>query len=259
MQSLPSNHSLHVMMKAEGVSQIFKVPLFPSLVSALLLSLAAATFLFPSESIAQRTDFQAWTLVTTNISLDADKKWFFYMEAQPRVGNDVSRLERILIRPAAGYNINKSVSLFLGYGWTPTFSNSEYESDFRNENRIWQQILISHSDFGLDWQHRIRQEQRMIDDASGVSNRTRYLLRGSYKFCDSDDWGITGYNELFVNLNSVERGPRAGFDRDRFFLGPFYTSGAGRYEVGYLGEYGKRFSSDDRMVNALMFFAHFTL
>ena len=181
------------------------------------------------------------------------------MEAQPRVGNEVSRLERLLIRPAAGYNLNKNVSLFLGYAWTPTFSNTQYESDFRNESRIWQQVLIKHSDFGFDWQHRIRQEQRMIDDASGVSNRTRYLLRGSYKFCDTDNWGITGYNELFVTLNSVDRGPRAGFDRDRFFFGPFFTSGFGRYEAGYLGEYGKRFGSDDRMINALMLSANFNL
>jgi hypothetical protein len=121
LQSFPSNHSLHVMKKAGEVSKIFSRPLFSPLVSALLLSAAVATLLCPLESIAQRTDSQAWTLVTTNISLDADKKWFFYMEAQPRVGNDVSRLERILIRPAAGYNINKRVSLFLGYGWIPTF------------------------------------------------------------------------------------------------------------------------------------------
>ena len=51
----------------------------------------------------------------------------------------------------------------------------------------------------------------MIDDASSVSNRTRYLLRGSYRFCNYQDFGLTGYNELFVALNSVERGPRAGF------------------------------------------------
>lgn len=207
---------------------------------------------------AQRTDFQAWSLVTANISLDQEKKWLFYMEAQPRVGDDITRLERLLIRPAIGYNYDKNIAFYLGYAWTPTFMDSSYQEDFRNEQRIWQQMLIKHSDFGLDWQHRLREEQRIIDDASSVSNRFRYLLRGSYRFCDCQDFGLTGYNELFVTFNTVERGPRAGFDRDRFFFGPYIADGAARYEIGYLGEYGKRFGSSDRMINALMVSAQYS-
>jgi hypothetical protein len=215
----------------------------------LLLSLF---LLVTSPALAQRSDFQAWSQLTTQIAIDDQKKWLFYFEAQPRVGDDVSRLERLLLRPAIGYNIDEDITLYLGYGWTPTYTNAEYEGDFLNENRIWQQILIKKSAFGLDWQHRLREEQRMIQDTSSVANRFRYLLRGSYKFCDCQDFGLTGYNELFVNINTVEGGPRAGFDRDRFFFGPFLQQGNARYEVGYLGEFGKRFGRDDRMVNALM-------
>ena len=169
-------------------------------------------------SYAQRTDFQAWTLVTGQVALDSDKRWLFYMEAQPRVGDDITRLERLLIRPAVGYNYSESISFYLGYAWTPTYMNSSYDEDFRNEQRIWQQMVIKHSSFGLDWQHRLREEQRFIDDAGSASNRFRYLLRGSYRFCDCQDFGLTGYNEVFVTLNSVSNGPRAGFDRDRFFF-----------------------------------------
>lgn len=221
-----------------------------------ILALLFVFVLFAGKAYAQRTDIQQWTLVTANISFDTEKKWLFYMEAQPRIGDDVSRLERLLIRPAVGYNINEHLTAYLGYAWTPTFMNSSYDEDFRNEQRIWQQLLYKHDLWGLNWQHRLRQEQRIIDDASSTSNRTRYLLRGSYLFRDSD-YGLTGYNELFVTENSVDRGPRAGFDRDRFFFGPFLQSGPGRYEVGYLGEYGKRFGSDDRMINALMVSAAF--
>lgn len=212
----------------------------------LLLSLLCA-----ASASAQRTDFQAWSQLTTQFTLDKEKKWLFYFEAQPRVGDDISRLERLLIRPAIGYNYDKNITFYLGYGWTPTSTDSEYEGDFRNENRIWQQMSIKQSALGLDWVHRLREEQRMIDDASSVSNRFRYLLRGSYQFCDCQDFGLTGYNELFVTLNSVERGPRAGFDRNRFFFGPFWGDSKARFEVGYLGEYGKRFGNDDRMINAV--------
>ncbi len=206
---------------------------------------------------AQQTDFQSWTLVTAQKTLDSDKKWLMYAEAQPRVGDDISRLERLLIRPALGYNVTKSTTFYLGYAWTPTFYNTHYEGDFRNEQRIWQQVLYKHDWLGLAWQHRLRQEQRFIDDVASTSHRTRYLVRGSYRLAESYDAGLTGYNELFVTENSVERGPRAGFDRDRFFFGPYVVAGAGRYEIGYLGEYGKRFGNDDRMINAIMVAANY--
>jgi hypothetical protein len=206
---------------------------------------------------AQQTDFQSWTLVTAQTTLDYDKRWLLYAEAQPRVGDDISRLERLLLRPAVGYNYTKSTTFYLGYAWTPTFYTTKYEEDFRNEQRIWQQILYKHDMLGLAWQHRLRQEQRFIDDASSTSHRTRYLLRGSYRMSESYNAGLTGYNELFITENSVQRGPRAGFDRNRFFFGPYIVAGAGRYEVGYLGEYGKRFGNDDRMINAIMVAANY--
>jgi hypothetical protein len=207
---------------------------------------------------AQRTDIQSWSLVTAQVNLDSDKKWLLYAEAQPRIGDNISRLERLLLRPALGYNFTKSTTFYLGYAWTPTFMNSDYDEDFRNEQRIWQQVLYKHELLGLSWQHRLRQEQRFIDDASSASNRTRYLLRGSYRIAEAYDAGLTGYNELFVTENSVERGPRAGFDRDRFFFGSYLVSGPGRYEIGYLGEYGKRFGNSDRMINAIMVTANYS-
>ena len=206
---------------------------------------------------AQRTDFQSWTLVTAQTTLDSDKRWLLYTEAQPRVGDDISRLERLLLRPALGYNVSKSTTIYLGYAWTPTFYDTHYNEDFRNEQRLWQQILYKHDWLGLAWQHRLRQEQRFIEDASSTSNRTRYLLRGSYQLSESYDAGLTGYNELFVTENSVHKGPRTGFDRDRFFFGPYIVAGKGRYEVGYLGEYGKRFGNNDRMINAVMVAANY--
>lgn len=226
----------------------------PAVCAALILCLC---LIGAHKAHAQRSDFQSWTLVTVQTPLDADKKWLVYAEAQPRVGDDISRLERLLLRPALGYSLSKSTTLYLGYAWTPTFTDAHYNEDFRNEQRIWQQVLYRHEWLGLAWQHRLRQEQRFIDDASSASNRTRYLLRGSYRLAESYDAGLTGYNELFVTENSVERGPRAGFDRDRFFFGPYVVAGKGRYEIGYLGEYGKRFGNDDRMINAIMVAANY--
>ncbi|MEY4667477.1 MAG: hypothetical protein RL518_176 [Pseudomonadota bacterium] len=223
-----------------------------------LVALLFATLALCGASItntyAQSSDWQSWTQVITQVKVN--QEWFSYMEVQPRVGDDISRMERLLIRPAVGYNINPNIALFLGYGWTPTFMNKHYEEDFRNENRIWQQVLVKDSRWGFDWQHRLRQEQRFIEDAAGPSNRTRYLLRGSYALSDSGNFGLTGYNEIFVTLNSQHNGPKGGFDRDRFFFGPYFKQGPGRYEVGYLGEYAQKFDEDGgRYINAIMVMA----
>jgi len=225
---------------------------------SVLCGVVSIVAFFTSESRAQKTDFQSWNQVTATVNLDSRKEWFAYMEAQPRIGDDISRLERLLIRPALGYNLTDKVAVYLGYAWTPTFTNASYDRDFRNENRIWQQLLYKHDLWGLQWQHRLRQEQRIIEDASGTSNRTRYLIRGSYGLSPDGYFGLTGYNELFVTENGTKRGPIGGFDRDRFFFGPYVKSGPGRYEVGYLGEYARQFGNDSRMINAILVSANYS-
>jgi hypothetical protein len=217
-----------------------------------LLSVAIAALFMgaPLPAVAQRTDVQGWALATANISLTDDARWSLYLEAQARLGDDLSQLERLLLRPAVGRRLSNDVSLFLGYAWTPTFTDTRYESEFRSEHRIWQQLVVRHGGGGLAWQHRIRQEQRFLDNASGASHRTRHLLRAST--IPAGNLGLTGYHELFVTWNSVERGPEAGFDRSRVFVGPFLTRGPVRYEAGYVGEYGRRFGNQDRIIHALL-------
>ncbi len=203
------------------------------------------------------TDFQDWTLLTAHVKLDDEKKYQLYFEVQPRVGDNWQHMERLLVRPAVVYNLNSSLALYLGYAWTPLFMDSQYRRDYRDENRIWQQVLYKHSLVGVQWQHRLRQEQRFIEHADGVSNRFRCLLKGSYALTEDGSFGLTGYNELFVTLNSVAGGQWSGYDRDRFFAGPYWIVNNARFEVGYLGEHAKKFGNDERYINALMIFANF--
>ncbi len=218
----------------------------------LILSILIGTNL-NSNAHGQNTDFQSWLLVTKNFELN--DKLFIYTEAQARQGNDFRRFERILLRPALGYKLNENLDLFLGYAWTPTFFNSSYRRNFREEHRIWQQAIYKHSFLDINWLHRFRQEQRFLQSASNVANRSRYLLKGSYNL--KANYGLTAYNELFVSLNTVRNGPKAGFDRNRLFAGFFYTKDDARYELGYVGEYGRRFGDTDRVINSLFLGANF--
>jgi hypothetical protein len=222
------------------------------------LTCTALAIAFPVTAVAQQHDVQSWSLVTANIALPGDARWFLYLEAQARLGDDVSRMERLLLRPALGHQLSDDVAVSLGYAWTPTFTNTSYETDFRSEHRIWQQAVIRHGGAGLSWQHRIRQEQRMIDETSGTSHRTRHLVRASLAPGIGRRIGVTGYHELFITWNSVDGGPRAGFDRSRIFIGPYLTRDHVRYEAGYVGEYGRRFGNNDRIIHALLVSANMT-
>jgi hypothetical protein len=224
---------------------------FKFLIFAVILN-----FLICAGASAQQTDFQSWNTINTNYHLN--EKWLITLETQARFVDDFEKLGSTLVRPALGYNLNEKLTVYLGYAWTPNYTNSEYEDDFRNEHRVWQQVTYKQNFLGLDWQHRLRQEQRFIEHTdSTTANRTRYALKGSYKFSESDNYGLTGSNEIFVNLNSVDQGPKAGFDRYRYFFGPFFEVGNARYELGYQGEFGKRFGDDDRVINALSLSATF--
>ena len=216
-----------------------------------LVFLLASLFTLICRSEATPTDFEGWASASALTSLDDAKTYQLFLELQPRIGDDWHRAALVLVRPAVVYNPTKALSLYTGYAWHPTFYNSNYHRDYRDEQRLWQQVIYRHDLWGTAWLHRLRQEQRKIEHTDGISNRTRYLLRGSYGLTDAGDVGITTFEELMINLNGVDGGPWAGYDRSRVFLGPYWLVGSTRYEIGYLGEHAKRFGDDERWVNAI--------
>lgn len=205
-----------------------------------------------SSVFAQRSDFQSWTSLGAAIPIDKKKRWSMLTEVQPRVGNNVQRLERFLILTSISHALSQSVDIALGHGWTPGYMNSNYDDDFRNENRTFQALSIKHTVGDWSFRYRFLEEQRFIEDASGLSNRLRLLVGGSMTMFKQSDAGLSFWNDYFINLNSVRLGPQAGFDRDRFFFGPYLNQNSVRYEIGYLGEFGAHFGADERMINAFM-------
>lgn len=196
-------------------------------------------------------DFEGWLLINSHIALDEQKRFQIYLEEQPRVGNNWRRAATNQIRAAINYNPTNEIGLYLGYAWTPAFYDADYHHDYRDEQRFWQQLGYKHDLFGIKWFHRLRQEQRLITRTDGVLNRSRYLLRGSYGLTPSGDFGLTGFDELMVNLNGIDNGPSGGYDRNRIFFGPYWLVGTSRYEVGYLGEHLKQFGDDARWAHAV--------
>lgn len=170
--------------------------------------------------------------------------WGWYAEAQTRLNEGYQsgepanarqlRNNRQMYRPAVRYLPygNGSLQLHLGYAWTPNQSPS------RDESRIYQQALWQDDGDDFWWALRGRLEQRWIENASGASHRVRLFGRAQKYLASSKSFGIALTGEAFWGLNSVDGGPKEGFDQTRIFIGPHFKLNAQtRFEFGYLNNY----------------------
>lgn len=209
------------------------LPLLSSRRAALLSAALAATAAVaaPSPAHAYDIDSQAWGLFTFNARYPSGLR--LYAEVQPRQGDDYSRFSQLLVRPAVGYHVTPKISAWLGYGWTPSFL-----PEYNNENRVFQQVLHEDSFRGMGLTNRFRLEERWIEGAGGTSVRVRHQTRISKPLGRERRWAAIAYDELFWNLNSTLRGPQAGYDQNRVYVGAGYnTDRHTRVELGYLASF----------------------
>lgn len=157
-------------------------------------------------------DFRIWAPVYLTVPLGESMKG--YMEANPRFSDNASTIDQLLVRPALGYQVTPTISLWQGYAWI-----TNYEPGFSQEHRLFQQLIYARkfSDFKIF--SRSRLEERWIDDAIGTSLRARTMLRGDIPLPVFPALSLAAYDEIFVNLNSIRQGPESGFDQNRTFVG----------------------------------------
>jgi len=214
-----------------------------------VLALLVASGLMLSGSIAAHQDndiqdFQTWgqihatgkfeSLGITNPKL-ANFRW--WMEGQGRFGDNTSQFSQALIRPALGYQVNRTTSVWLGVAWAPTtqpFTNRAFD-----EIRGWQQLLWSDRfSFGT-LTSRTRFEERASPwTSSNVQHRYRQLVKLLIPIPQAPGFGLVLQDEIFVGMNTADWGPRTGFDNNRAFAGVAYTINKNaRTEIGYMNHY----------------------
>jgi hypothetical protein len=211
--------------------------------AAFALALAAA----PAPARALDHDVQSWSLFVAQGYVTPHVRW--YGEAQPRFGDDVSELDRLLLRAALGYQIAPGVSAWAGYAWTPLFSPA-----FKDEHRPFQQLLFEHKFGPLFLVNRTRFEQRFIEGADGPSLRARHMVRGVLRFADSP-LGVAAYEEVFFTFNRPGGAPASGFDQNRAFAGlNLQATSVLQVELGYMNNFVNRPApAEDRMNHNLVF------
>lgn len=182
------------------------------------------------KTATSKEDFRLWAPVFLTVSLPA--RFIAYMEVNPRIGDDVTNIDQLLLRPAIGYKLTDNWSIWQGYAWVGNFNQTptpHLPSNFVGENRIWQQATYTQNFESFKFMARTRMEERWIDHASGTALRFRQMFKLTYPLPMAPDWALVGFDEIFMNLNSVDsydavnkgysKGPGAGIEQNRLFLG----------------------------------------
>lgn len=187
--------------------------------------------------------FGQWSQATVNGKFGKNSPWIWFGDVSIRSSQDHVQangsqgygIGSIPTHWAAGYQFDKMNSLMLGYAYQ--YSEPPYAKKSTNENRIFQQYQNT-----LDFetagklQNRTRYEQRWVTYSSEMAQRLRHMIKYTYPI--NKNWGFVFSEELFLNINSVGWGPKAGFDQNRVFLGPVYfIDNNQRVEFGYMNNY----------------------
>ncbi len=161
---------------------------------------------------ATEHDGQLWFPLYNRLHLPSNFRG--WVEVNPRFGDNVSEIDQLLLRPAIGYQVSPSFSVWQGYAWV-----TNYEPRFRDEHRLYQQLSYRRSLSRVRIFSRTRFEERFIRNAIGTALRAREMVRSDIPFGPNKHWALVIYDEVFVNVNTIRNGPNSGFDQNRFFIG----------------------------------------
>jgi hypothetical protein len=160
----------------------------------------------------------------------------FFAEVQPRFGNGISQLDQLILRPALGWKVSDTLTLYQGYAYV---ENHAMPGRVAIEDRSFQEINWKIGEIaGVKVSSRTRFEQRWQSAGRDVGFRLRENLRFALPLTGAkDSISAVGWAEAFVALNDTDWGARAGFDRIRAFVGfEVPIGGESTVEVGYINQ-----------------------
>ncbi len=136
--------------------------------------------------------------------------------------------------------------------------NNPLDVDFVNEHRIFEQATFSHSQDAFQITHRVRFEQRFIDEryAHEFKTRLRYQIGLNFPLdgrqLDPGEWYLNTYNEFYFSTTGERH---AFFSDDWAYAGFGYqTVDWGKLEAGPVAQYSIiNHDKDIRSLYALQF------
>lgn len=174
-------------------------------------------------------------------------RWGIHLEGQWRRADLGLKWQQLLVRPGVNFQLNKKVALTGGYGFIQTHRYGDFPvpAGF-SEHRFFEQATITQRFKNLDFQNRLRFEQRNIGvmtklpdgdfqrTAWRYENRFRYQLRTNIplKFAGGKYY-LGLYNEIMFNYGiNVAKNV---FDQNRAYVALGRNLGhETRLEIGFM-------------------------
>lgn len=174
-----------------------------------------------------------------------ESPWGLHLEGQGRRSDILNEWQQWMVRPGINYTFSPKLSVSAGWAYAKTYTYGDYPVAFDfPEHRAWEQVVYNAKALGMDWQHRVRLEQRWIGEMERegndwsvenwrYENRIRYMLRTTIPLTESKKTYLALWDEVFVNFGSNVSGNF--FDQNRAFIGIGHKINSHtRFEFGFL-------------------------
>lgn len=209
----------------------------------LLFSISTAIAQAPQRTIDSQ--FNAWYMYFGTYKV-ADKL-SLHGELQVRRHGWFEDAQQLLTRVGLNYHMHNNLMLTGGYAYIVTHPYGEQPVDEKfSEHRIWEQLILKHTQGKIDFNHRYRLEQRWVESSAVGEQDFSYSNRARYRFMfnipltgpqlNKGSLFISLYDEVFVNFGQNIRVNI--FDQNRIYGALGYQTGASsNIQVGYLNQY----------------------
>ncbi|SFH35695.1 DUF2490 domain-containing protein [Pedobacter insulae] len=201
--------------------------------------LLAVTFLFATYQLSAQTKHEnaGWLFLLNSTKFN--EKWGMHLDVQVRSNDNWAGTKNILFRPGVTYFIDGKQNVTAGY----LMATTDLGSNTLVEHRVWEQYIYSHKIGSIFTAHRVRLEQRFLDQPNeNFTQRLRYFIRLVKPLKETPDGFTKGaflalQNEVFLNIQNKALVNNSLFDQNRLYLAAGYRfSKKIDLEAGYLNQ-----------------------
>lgn len=197
-----------------------------------LLALVIPATLVAAQAQASE-DTQHWE--TLNVTVNLPDNFKLNSETIARTG-DARGFYEIEQNFMAGKKLNKTVTVWLGYTFNPTYNHGDFRA---REHRFRQQVSFDNVvQLGkVKLGGRVRTEERWREGQTGTGWRLRPQVKASMPFVGKSTFSVS--HESFINLNTTSFQTVSGYDRMRNAASVNVPlSKKVSFDVGYLNQHG---------------------
>ncbi|MDP4263549.1 MAG: DUF2490 domain-containing protein [Bacteroidota bacterium] len=199
---------------------------------------------------SRQVNYQTQTWFSVNTTSQVSYHWAIIADAHIRKNNFLAQSSFEFVRTAIQYNVDKNLSVALGYGHMWLHPSTPGWSTISNEDRIYQQLLLLSEFHKVSILQRFRNEQRWQQKISGdkftgghrFTDRFRYLLSFTIPVFKNDKLPAFSLSDEIL-LQAGKEVMFNPFDQNRFFAGirQKLTKDL-NFDTGYMVVYQQKYS-----------------